>query len=967
MDGDAKNKAYKYKAFITYSHADLSVAAALQSGLHSFAKPWNQLRSVRVFRDQTNLSANPDLWSSIEAAILDSEYLLIMASPEAACSAWVPREIDTFLRSNSSDKVILILSGGELSWNTKEADFDWSATTAFPRLARKVFEHLPLYLDLRWARKDEHLSLRNPDFRAAVANLSSTLRGIPLDVLTGRDVLEHKKTMRLAWSAVSGLSILTLILGVVSIVAVRARIRAEEQTRIAIEQRNIALSRQLAVQSRTYLDEALDLASLLAVEAADTRDTVEARGALLDAVQRAPRLVTLLRAHAAAVTSVAFSSDGILASGGRDGDPTIRLWSDNTFQPLITPIQAEKFRVEHLAYSPDGKTLASAGDGGVVRLWDGKTGEPAGHTLALSPPLIESLVFSSKGTLAVTGGSGGLSLWDVATGKSILPPIQAHPEEWVNPGVASGSNGVEGLAFSPDGGILATGARDGTIRLWDSSTLKPILDPIETHTKSIGIEGIESLAFSPDGRVLASVSSGVVQLWDPSTGRSLTPPADVGGAKVVIYTPDGLLVSAGTDGLLRIWDGSHLKPLGAPIPAHQAYVWSLAVNKNGLIAAAGIDGSILLWNLKAISPIALAWQPNSGRIEGLAFSPEGMLASADSASIKLSNGTTGEAAGPSLDNVEAASSLAFGAQGILAAGGNKGSIRLWDTGSRSLIGTAANIHKSITVEGQPMEDIVSDVAFSPDGSILASSGFIDGSFRLWNGKNLAALTDKAIDAEMGYLDSLAFSPDGAILAMSSEGGAIRLWDVRTQHPLTPPIPAHGNGRPMVVFGSDHPGGKETTIREGEGPTFVAYSPDGRLASGGFDKQIRIWNGKTASPIGSPIAYPTPVRSLAFSPDGKLLACGGWDGRVRLWDAQSLQFVGSLLGKPTRITHVAFNHDGSTLVASYEDGEVIRWDVRLSIWQAAARSLAHRALTPAERAKFLGISTQERASVAPAAR
>jgi WD40 repeat protein len=967
MDGNCQAKSYKYKAFITYSHADLSLAAALQSGLHSFAKPWYQLRAVRVFRDQTNLSANPDLWSSIEAAILDSEYLLIMASPEAARSAWVPREIDTFLRSNSLDKVILVLSGGELSWNAARGDFDWSTTTAFPRLERKVFDQLPLYLDLRWARKDEHLSERNPDFRAAVANLSSTLRGIPLDILTGRDVLEHKKTMRLAWSAVSGLSALTLVLGVVSVVAVRARTRAEEQTRIAIEQRNIAVSRQLAEQSRTYLDEQLDLANLLAVEATETRDTVEARGALLDAIQHAPQLITLVRAHAAPVTSVTFSPEGVLASGGRDGDPTIRLWSENALQPLISPIHAEKFRVEHLAFSPDGTTLASAGDGGVVRLWNGMTGESTGQPLILHPPSIENLAFSSKGTLAVSGGWGGLSLWDVTSGKNILPPIQAHPEEWKESGGSSGSNGVRGLAFSPDGGIVATGAQDGIIRLWDSSTLEPILDPIDTHPKSVGIEGVDSLAFSPDGKVLASVSSGALQLWDPSTGQLLTPSVDAGGAKVVIYTLDGLLVSAGTDGYLRVWESSQLKPVGSPIPSHQSYIWSLAVNKKGTIASAGIDGSILLWNLKTTSPIALTMQPHLGRIEGLAYSHEGIVASADSASIKLSTGATGENAGRSLDNVESVSSLAFDSQRILAAGGSKGSIRLWDTGSSSIIATAAKVHTSVTVDGNPMEDSVAAVAFSPDGSTLASAGFIDGSFRLWNGKSLATLTEKAIPAEMGYLDGLAFSPDGGILAMSSENGAIRLWDVRTQRPLTQPIPAHGTGRPLVQFGSDSgTGGKTITIQEGAGPTFVAYSPDGRLASGGFDKQIRIWNGRTGAPIGSPIAFPTPVRSLAFSADGKLLACGGWDGAVRLWDAQSLQFVGSLIGKHTRITHVAFNHDGSSLIASYEDGTVIRWNVGLSVWQAAARTLAHRSLTPAEREKFLNISGQ-RVAVIPAAK
>jgi WD40 repeat protein len=966
MENDGQKRAYKYKAFISYSHADTSLATALQSGLHSFAKPWYQLRAVRVFRDQTNLSANPDLWSSIETAILDSEYLLIMASPEAARSAWVPREIDTFLRFNSADKVILVLSGGELTWNTAEGDFDWGTTTALPRLERKVFSRLPLYLDLRWARKDEHLSQRNPDFRAAIANLSSTLRGIPLDVLTGRDVIEHKKTMRLAWSAVSGLSVLTAVLGVVSVVAVRARTRAEEQTKIAIEQRNMAISRQLAQQSRTYLDEELDLANLLALAAAETRDTVEAKGALLDAIQHAPQLLALLRAHAAPVTTVAFSPDGVLASGGRDGDPTIRLWNGNTLQPLVSPIPAEKFRVEYLAYSPDGKTLASAGDGGVVRLWNGKTGESVGQPLVVQPPNIQNLAFSSKGTLAVTGGWGGLSLWDATTGKNILPPIQAYPEEWKDSGGSSGSNGVRGLAFSPDGGIVATGAQDGIIRLWNSSTLEPIFNPMDTHPKSVGVEGVDSLAFSPDGRALASVSSGTVQLWDPSTGQALTPPVNAGGAKVVIYTLDGFLVSAGTDGFLRIWEGGDLKPVGSAIPAHQAYIWSLAIDKKGLIASAGADGSILLWNLKATSPIALTMRPHSGRIEGLAYSHDGVVASADNASIKFSNERTGEPTGSALDNGEDVSSLAFGTQGTLASGGTKGSIRLWNANGGSLIATAAGVHKSVTVDGNPMEDSVAALAFSPDGSTLASAGFIDGSFRLWNGRSLAALSEKAVAAEMGYLDSLAFSPDGTILATSSENGAIRLWDVRTQRPLTPPIAAHGTGRTLVEFGTDPSAvGKGNKIQEGAGPTFVAYSPDGRLASGGFDKQIRIWNGRTGAPIGSPIAFPAPVRSLAFSGDGKLFACGGWDGRVRLWDAQSLQFVGSLLGGRARITHIAFNHDGSSLVASFEDGTVIRWDVSLSAWQAAAQTLAHRSLTPAEREKFLSIGGQKITAVAAA--
>jgi WD40 repeat protein len=161
---------------------------------------------------------------------------------------------------------------------------------------------------------------------------------------------------------------------------------------------------------------------------------------------------------------------------------------------------------------------------------------------------------------------------------------------------------------------------------------------------------------------------------------------------------------------------------------------------------------------------------------------------------------------------------------------------------------------------------------------------------------------------------------------------------------------------MIVFGmgKDSRGVENTeTIREGDGATVVAFSPDGRLATGGFDHYIRVWDGKTGVPIGAPIAFQSAVRGIAFSADGMLLACGGWDGTVRLWDARSLQSIGSLVGHAGRLTRIAFDEEGSTLAAGYEDGSVVRWDVRLSTWQRVARTLANRSLSSVERERFLG--------------
>jgi len=107
-----------YKAFISYSHAlDTKLASSLQSCLHRFARPWYRLRSMRVFRDKTSLAANPGLWPSLEQALGESEWLLILASPQSAGSHWVQQEIGWWLTNRSSSRLLIVLTDGELAWD----------------------------------------------------------------------------------------------------------------------------------------------------------------------------------------------------------------------------------------------------------------------------------------------------------------------------------------------------------------------------------------------------------------------------------------------------------------------------------------------------------------------------------------------------------------------------------------------------------------------------------------------------------------------------------------------------------------------------------------------------------------------------------------------------------------------------------------------------------------------------------
>src|SRR5437867_2214923 len=121
----------RYDVFVSYSHSgDDLLSERVQDGLQRFAKPWWRRRALNVFRDRTALSANPGLWSSIAAAIDDSRYFLMLASPDAAASPWVAREVAQWRAQHGSENLLMVLTDGEIVWDDDANDFDWPRTTA---------------------------------------------------------------------------------------------------------------------------------------------------------------------------------------------------------------------------------------------------------------------------------------------------------------------------------------------------------------------------------------------------------------------------------------------------------------------------------------------------------------------------------------------------------------------------------------------------------------------------------------------------------------------------------------------------------------------------------------------------------------------------------------------------------------------------------------------------------------------
>ncbi len=716
---------------------------------------------------------------------------------------------------------------------------------------------------------------------------------------------------------------------------------------IADEQRRIAQSQLLAFQAGKYLGDKVDLALLLSVEASRRHHTEAASHSLLVTLLHYPHLASFLHGHTEELSTVAFSPDGkILASAGRD-DGTIRLWDLQTRSPINQPLTARgdgkaMDYVHSVAFSPDGKVLASSGIDGsksVVRLWDVATGQARGQLLSDKDRGAGwNLAFSPQGNVLASVIGGTIRLWDVETGKPLGQPYTS-------------SNGLAS-AISQNGKILAVGAGDGAIQLWDVATGQARGQPFRDRS------GPYSMAFSPDGKILASGSGsgdGPIQLWDVATGQARGQPfRHRGSVFSMVFSPDGKILASGSGpGTIQLWDVATGRTIGESLIAYSGgkgmnhVVRSLAFSPEGrVLASGGADGVIRLWDFAIRHSLAgLPLTGHSDTVYSVSFSPDGkVLASGGGrdGSIRLWDVRTHSAMGPPLKGHTGVDpyvrSVAFSPDGrLLASGGNDGTIRLWDMATRQSLGLPIMTGHSTAVYS---------VAFSPDGKVLASSG-IDGFDRSSGFDNYTIrLWDVATRQPLGLIrtDSLSqtivFSPDGKVLASSLGGGAmgnttIQLWKVATQQVL---------GRPFTG--------------DGESVTTMIFSPDGRLlASGGRDGTIRLWKVATQQALGQPfIGGGGPVVRLAFNGEGKIIALVNG----RLWNVTNSQpmttlflIVSDLAFKAANSSSVAFSPDTRLLASGETDGTIRLWDINIRSWEALACRIANRNLTEEEWKQYIG--------------
>jgi WD40 repeat protein len=918
-----------FDGFISYSHAaDGRLAPAVQHGLHRLAKPWHRRRALWIFRDQTGLSVTPALWSSIQKALDGSEWFVLLASPTAARSAWVNREIEHWIATKPVDRILPVVTDGEWRWDAELGDLS-ADSTAVPDALRGVFAEEPLFLDLRWARDGRDLSLRHSRFRNAIAQLAAPMHGVSKDELEGEDVRHHRQARRLRRVAVAAVAALTAVASLTGVLAghnadraTAASVEAEHQQQVASQQRGNAerfaeRARQQEAKARTQEARARAATTETKRQEQRARDEQEAaERAAAEArrqeanARRQEQLANRAQALAEEQQTVAREQSELARQSARETARQKIIAEEQ--QRLADEATAEAARQRHIARQQQRIAEESAAEARrqetIARENERKAKEAAEEAHRQQENAAEQK--------------------QITVGRRLFNQARAMIDN--DPATAL-RLGIAAQTVQP-----GTEARAG-------------LAGLVTSTRRLGtISDARSVAYGP-GDVLAVIESEFsASLWSVADRAAPVRLAGIDDDYYVgepVFSPDGttLAMVGGRDFrpvLFDVSDPAHptkLVTMAAPFAG-----WLVYSPDGQTLAISDPDKNWSLWNMADRRRPTLLTEQVMGYAGPVAFSPDSrtvVTAGTPGTVWNITDRTRPAAVGTLTGEWRR---IAFHpVRPLLATNDGAGNLAFWHMDDR----TKPRRFNTTAARGY-------DARFSDDGLVLATSDS-DGTARLWDMTANAPVHMADLDDHGGYAETIAFSRDGRTLATAGNVGSLSLWTVRAHGQpevlgrgegefdraltaaITPDgqrlITTHFRGT-ATVWNLTGPAGPVELATVRIHPTYIdaaAISPDGRtVAASGWDKVQPLTLTDISDP-GAPVALgglSSSGGALAFGPDGRTLAIGdGFD--VALWDLTDRRNPAPLPGLPGNdlVSAVAFSPDGRTVAVA--TGQTVNlWNV-----------------------------------------
>lgn len=953
----------RYWAFISYSSKDRAWGQWLHKKLETYPIP-KDLRGIMlddqsvvpkhlkpVFRDRDELPASDDLSAKILQALAWSRYLVVLCSPNSAQSQWVDKEIRDFRAMGRGGRILALIIAGEPNARNP-------ARECFPPSLRYPYE--PIAGDLRPEGDG-----RSKGFLKILAGLAQ----LNFDLLYRRDQ-KRKTTQRLMWTVAT--LVLAGVLGVTWSYTMRAHEmvssadqKAREEAAKAAEQAEIASAERVKTQQAKEEAERQKRERAKQEEIAKSMGEETARQQELNTKMGAEtrlnrvRQIMLPKAQKA-MEEREFPLNALYAAValgfrgfGYENLPEVdKALFDSKFPPFFDPKEHPEFKRDFLR-AIRGETRL------LLPVWT-----------ALHTDVVNCVAYSPDGKFVATGSDDKtIRFWDVATGKE-MAVLAGHERDVIS------------LAFSPDMKTLASGSWDSTVRLWD------IPSRMQKHKLEGHQRGVTGLAFSPDGMTLASASRDCsIRLWGRQ--RRILAGRDVQMDRYCLaLSRDGKLIATGSHSAQLAtteWATGKTQVLLKTEEDGENYIYSVAFSPNGkLLASGGVEGTakeglIRLWDVSTGS-LAGVLRGHRDAVRSLAFSPDGetLASGSDDKMIILWDIVERVRMAALVGHSKSVQSVAFSPCGnALVSGGADKTVKLWDI---------APTKEEMTISGVSSSRGVGDLSFSADGTMLAVGdgirkladpevGLLSASLKNYSGGNIifgpkdglvaiargkVALWDmkgpETFLSGVKTCHEMAFSPDGLMMALFAlEDGAvvpkggnprdyscIQLWDtksntvirsIRDEKIRSPEFFFLDGGKTLIA----HEGGtihwfsveKGEKIRTTRLPfamdnhTFITFSGDGSTVAGSNSStthEVLIWDvvkDQERKRMTLPPDRDAVPRALSY--DGKILALSDYRGKwsrksstdsIVLFDVESGEEIEELGGQATH--HMVFSHDGRLL-------------------------------------------------------